>query len=386
MHVVFVNYADFQGPSGIHIFQLANALADLGVSSTAVVPNRPESVEIFGEPKFEVASFSEANKCLNDLKPNIIHSWTPRESTRWMTERLNRNLNIPYVVHLEDNEERILSSYFDVSFFPLRLWRRLRLSLDVKNKPLPHPKRYNQFIAVASGATMIIDTLQKCIPRHLPTKVIWPACEEHIFSMPLEPNAAVRDRMGISREAIVVTYPGNVHNDNVEDVEGLYQAVRMLKDKGEKIVLVRIGRNFVPFANDISDMEEDCLFELGELPPRDIPQYVEAADILVQPGHDNSFNRYRFPSKLPMFLASGRPVILGNVNIAKYLTDGEDAVVLTESTSVEIADVIERLVRNPIERNAIGTAGRKFAGQQFSWKRTAERVLDFYEWVLRKAG
>ena len=301
MHVLFINYADFQGPSGIHIFHLANALADLGVASTAVVPNRPDSVEIFGEPRFEVASFAGAKKSLNALKPAIIHSWTPRESVRWMTEQLNHRLNIPYIVHLEDNEESILSSYLDAPFFALKMWKHLRLSFKARSRPLPHPKRYKQFIAAASGATVIIDALQEFVPEKLPVKVIWPACEEDVFSMPLKPNASVRDRIGISRTAIAVTYPGNIHKDNVEDVENLYMAVRLVRKKGINVSLIRIGRNCVPFKNDFSDMKGKYIFELGELPPREIPTYIEAADILVQPGHDNSFNRYRFPSKLPMF-------------------------------------------------------------------------------------
>ena len=52
------------------------------------------------------------------------------------------------------------------------------------------------------------------------------------------------------------------------------------------------------------------------------PQLLVAADILVQPdGSPGPFNDYRFPSKLPDFFASGRPVVLPKTNIGLYLSE-----------------------------------------------------------------
>ena len=384
MHLLFVNYTDFAGPSGIHIFHLANALFDLKITSTVLVPKKAASISIFGDPKFDVVSFNEARKKLGHQKPQLIHAWTPRESTRWMTERLSRLLGIPYIVHLEDNEEAILVSYFDTPFKVLKLWRKLKISIMLKYKPLPHPKRYKRFIANASGATLIIDRLKTLVPSHMPMTVIWPACEEGVFSMPPEPDMCIRDKLGVSHQDIVLTYPGNVHQANVQDVETLYKAVQLCRKKGVKTSLIRIGQDHARFSTDFSSMVGDCILELGDLDPKEIPTYLRAADILVQPGRPNAFDEYRFPSKLPMFLASGRPVILANVNLAHYLTDGHNAIVLKGGTAEEMAEAIEKLARSPEKRVMIGKAGRGFARQHFSWSRTAKEVLAFYNSVLKK--
>jgi len=298
-----------------------------------------------------------------------------------MTARLSHLHGIPYVVHLEDNEDAILSSYFDVSI-PLRTWRRLRLSLNPKERPLPHPKRYKEFISNASGATVLIEELKDFVPTHVPTTVIWPACEDYISNMPLEPNLSLREQLGIPRHHLVLTYPGNVHQNNLQDVEDLYQAVRLCRKRNLCVSLIRIGRNYVPLNRDFSDDEGTCFVELGEIPPKDIPRFVQAADILVQPGRNTPFNHYRFPSKLPMFLASGRPVILGYTSVANQLSHGRNAIILAENTPEEIAEAIEMLAESPEERIRLGNAGRKFAREQFSWKRSVQNLLVFYERIL----
>ena len=56
----------------------------------------------------------------------------------------------------------------------------------------------------------------------------------------------------------------------------------------------------------------------------EIPGYLALADAFVQPGAPDDFNRYRLPSKLPEFLAMGRPVILPHCNIGNDLTDGAE--------------------------------------------------------------
>ena len=46
-----------------------------------------------------------------------------------------------------------------------------------------------------------------------------------------------------------------------------------------------------------------------------LPALLRLADVLVQPGESNRFNTHRLPSKLPEFLASGRPVIMPRANL-----------------------------------------------------------------------
>ena len=116
----------------------------------------------------------------------------------------------------------------------------------------------------------------------------------------------------------------------------------------------------------------------GVCPRPALADYIAAADILVQPGKAGAFNDYRFPSKLPMFLASGRPVVMPRSNIGRYLRDGEHCLLLGDGTARELARLLAGLAEDPDRRRRIGQAGREFAKNNFSWKKSAENLASFY--------
>jgi glycosyltransferase involved in cell wall biosynthesis len=118
------------------------------------------------------------------------------------------------------------------------------------------------------------------------------------------------------------------------------------------------------------------------VPDRAIPDYIEGADALVQPGRRNAFNDYRFPSKLPMFLASGRPVVVFNSNRDFALKDGENCLLLEDGDSDEIAGKLERLIQDKWLRRQLGRSGRSFAHEHFSWEKSAFQLLQFYRGIL----
>jgi glycosyltransferase involved in cell wall biosynthesis len=120
-----------------------------------------------------------------------------------------------------------------------------------------------------------------------------------------------------------------------------------------------------------------------QIPERDFHKYLSIADILVQPGEPNAFNRYRFPSKLPMFLASGRPVIMPEISVSCLPRDGMDCLLLREGSQEELMGKIRHLARSPALRKTIGEQGRRYAAEHFSWRRSAEELLAFYQELLR---
>jgi glycosyltransferase involved in cell wall biosynthesis len=109
-----------------------------------------------------------------------------------------------------------------------------------------------------------------------------------------------------------------------------------------------------------------------------MPELLAAADVLVQPGGDDPYNAYRFPSKLPEFLASGRPVVLPRTNIGLHLRDSVDAVLLEHGDPGEIAEKVRLLVANPELGARIGEAGRAFALRELRWSKNIEPVVHLY--------
>lgn len=390
MKPIIINYLDFLTPSGMHIFHLANAICRQGTECIVYSLGDPETVSNLGTPEFQ--SYGWKNIHPRDLAAKlrhvggeyIIHTWTPRETVRHMALALLKHLPSPYVVHMEDNEENIIESAVTLlanGDAGEAMWNPGGTLFSFS-----HPDRYKQFLAEAQGYTCIIDTLLDFKPEHVPGHVLWPSCEEIVFSLPRESTAEAKARWGIPENCLTLFYPGAAHGSNYKEVVDLYYAVKMLHDMGIPIRIVKFGNYIwdIPLLV-FKDESPECVVELtGKISTTDVPEVMRAVDVLVQPGKDNAFNHYRFPCKLPLFLASGRPVILPAANLGNHLTHGSNCLLLQEGTAEEIFSCLLFLIRNPLKARSIGLAGRAYARDHFDWNVSAKALISFYHSILDK--
>jgi glycosyltransferase involved in cell wall biosynthesis len=158
----------------------------------------------------------------------------------------------------------------------------------------------------------------------------------------------------------------------------LYVAVKLLQRRGHPVRLVRLGHSeFGGVDPRAFRGVSDGVLELGPIGWRDVPDYLTLADAFVQPGGPDEFNRYRLPSKLPEFLAMGRPVVLPDCNIGDDLTDRENALLLAKGNAIEIAARVEELIADPALRDRLGRGSRNFALEQLNWPANAAALGGF---------
>jgi glycosyltransferase involved in cell wall biosynthesis/2-polyprenyl-3-methyl-5-hydroxy-6-metoxy-1,4-benzoquinol methylase len=387
-NLIYVCHCDFRGNSGIQLLSIARALTDLGHSCAVCVPERPETILDRGTPRFQVLDYEEAMthgvSFANDRGPDLVHAWTPREMVRKTTVSLARRYKIPYFVHLEDNENILLLdnlpgwSLEDLERLPTRA---LDLLVPIH---CTHPHYSRRLMAEAAGVTALIDRLLEFKPAYVPGIVFFPGYDPEFAKIDGR-DEELRATLGIRPEELVVVYTGNVHGSNFQEVRSLVLAVALANRRGFRVKLVRAGLgSFPPSEFSGYDIAQHVI-ECGFVPHREIPRLLAAADVLVQPGRAGAFNDYRFPSKLPEFLASGRPVILPRSNIGLLVKDGEEAIVLGHGHSAEIADALERLTSDAELRVRIGKNGRAFALNNLDWAKTAATLPGFYDKCLAKS-
>jgi len=384
MNVVFVSHCDFSGNSAMHIFSIANELQALGVESVVVVPNDPGTVRAHGAPRFRVLGYDEALRQSlvfpDGRGPDLIHAWTPRELVRQLTEALARRYGVPYLVHLEDNEEVIVAdelegpSFAELGRLPLPLVDQLVAAHR------SHPVYYPRFVAGAAGVTVLMDRLLDFKPADVPGVVFWAGFDAAFAEA--RPDPAFRRRLGLADSDLVAAYTGNVHSSNLAEARSLVVAVAVLRRRGHPLVLVKTGWNHVEIPYFEEGKRQGFIKDLGFCPRDDIPKLIATSDVLVQPGRPGDFNDFRFPSKLPEFLASGKPVVLPHTNIGRFLQDDVECVLLEEGHALEIAAKLEPLLDDPERRARIGAAGRAFALRELTWAKGAARVKELYDKVL----
>ena len=328
MNVLLISHCDYNLNSAIQVYSVAEELCKLGIQCIVCVPgsmSAPSCPRALPSPVLTYAHARSRSVVFADGRgPDLVHAWTPREAVRKITEQVIRTNACSYVVHLEDNEEVILENELGgVSRDEL-----VRLAPDQLGALVPehrsHPIRYRNFLAGAAGVTALIDRLLEFKPADKPGLVFWPGFDPQFLSLrklPIDSGVLQRAPTGSK----VLVYNGNVHQTNATEVRSLFFAVQALRRIGRNITLLWAGSRQINHDWIQEAVGSGAVIDLGFLSRTKTYSVLALGDILVQPGRSDRFNHYRFPSKLPEFFASGKPVVLPRANVGCFLQDGVQA-------------------------------------------------------------
>jgi glycosyltransferase involved in cell wall biosynthesis len=378
-NILFVLYHDFSANSAIHVHNFANQLAALGHSTAVAIPEDKDRGSALGEQHYTVHRFDQVDGDWSRMFPDgggadIVHAWTPRENVRLFCEKVAGFCDYALFIHLEDNEERILEVNLGIPF------QKLARSRSETPKNLSHPRNYRAFIESAAGVTLIMDRLEQFVPADVPKLTVWPGANEELF-YPRPRDSAQMEQLGISEGTVILCYTGNVHSANAREVRSLYLAAAILDREGTPTRVVRTGRDFCPFLGPDEEWGRWISIELGHIPYSEIPGILSLADVLVQPGANNSFNEFRLPGKLPEFFAMGRPIVVPRSNVGRFLRHGEEAWVLDKVDAIGIVDAVLEIRHNKELGETLAAGAMRFCRQHFNWKTNTETLDEFYRQI-----
>lgn len=381
MRLLIVYFGPFDVNSAIQAYHFGNELTEAGWEVTMAGFGDPARMSAVGEARFRCISHeelpAEVARCKREPKETIVFAWTPRERVRRLTLKCAGELDAPYVIHLEDNEHYLLESGTGHSMAGLQR-RPLTEQDELTPIDLIHPTRYLDFMRGANGITVITEALNEFNAGDRPHRVARPGIDSKRFRPDLEPQVSRRD-LGLRDGDFVLVYHGTIHYANQHEMLSLYLAVKLLQRRGRPVRLVRLGHSEFGGPDPASFQAiADGVVELGPIAWKEIPNYLALANAYVQPGACDDFNRYRLPSKLPEFLAMGRPVILPRCNIGEDLTHGENALLMEEGNAIEIAARVEDLLDDRELGERLGAGSRRFALEQLSWRENARGLGEFF--------
>ena len=230
------------------------------------------------------------------------------------------------------------------------------------------PARLAGFLKGARGLTLIEERLKEIVPPDLPAIVLEPGVDLEAFGRQLPPQrrATIRRAAGCPAGTTMIVYPGNVHQANAEEVSHLYAAITLLRQRGRDVTLVRTGSDHFAGATFLQDAHpERGIVTLGRVERPFLIDLMKSADLFVQPGRPGPFNDYRLPSKLPEFMAIGRPIVLPATNVGARLKNGVDAMLLKEGSPEEIAAMVEAVLDSPALAERLAENVRAFAARHY---------------------
>lgn len=376
-NILIVSHSHFPSNSSIHVHYFANELIKLGLDCVVAVPYDKNSINTLKGNLYSVTQYDEIDKIADFFcdrnPPDLVHAWTPREHIRKYCYALSAKYEFKLVIHLEDNEKSVTERFLCIS---LDNWLPENEALIPYN--LSHPVKYREFMATADGVTTIIDKLKEFAPSSASTMTLYPGVDRKQF-YPQPKNTDLLKSLGIENNTTILCYTGNVHLANIDEVRSLYLAVGKRNQAGSPTVLLRTGiNNNLQILDKEQLWSEKYIIELGWVDRKTIPEILALADILVQPGRSDEFNDYRFPSKIPEFLAMGKPVIIPNSNIAKSLTHQENAIILDSVDENSLPSAIDAIVDNPDLNHALAENALKFA-ENLNWTNSTNKLYSFYQ-------
>jgi glycosyltransferase involved in cell wall biosynthesis len=111
----------------------------------------------------------------------------------------------------------------------------------------------------------------------------------------------------------------------------------------------------------------------GPLPHAQVPPYLDAIDIAVQP----AANEYCCPMKILEYMALGKPIVAPRQeNIQDLLRDGEEAQYFTPGDAASLSGALKALVTDPARSRRMGErVKRAITERGFLWEENAARVV-----------
>jgi colanic acid biosynthesis glycosyl transferase WcaI len=184
-------------------------------------------------------------------------------------------------------------------------------------------------------------------------------------------------------DKFVILYSGNIAL--TQRLETLIEAASKLSHLPE-IAFVIAGES-----KALGKLQQYCQVHkannvlLLPLQPREqLPEMLAAADVgvILQKSNVISFN---MPSKIPLLLASGRPIIASvpsNGTAARAIKKSGGGVVIEPESSNALASAIVNLYTNPAKAKKLGEQGRKFAVERYSLEQALQQYEELFADVI----
>jgi len=197
-------------------------------------------------------------------------------------------------------------------------------------------------------------------------------------------QGAVRRRLGIAPDAIVLMFAGRVQPLKGPDIV-LHAAARLAPELADRLVVVFVGG---PSGSEVGvpwrlaalaaelGLTDRVRFE-PPCPQRELADWYRAATLVLVPSHSESFGLVALEAQ-----ACGTPVVAAAVGgLRTAVRDGSSGVLVPGHDPADYARVIDRLAASPqtltrLSRGAVSHASA------FGWDATADGLIEVYTGAL----
>lgn len=186
----------------------------------------------------------------------------------------------------------------------------------------------------------------------------------------------LREQFNIN--SVLSLYVGNL--EHYQGVDLMLEAFAKIKsgDRGQLIIIGGAKKDIIKYQLKSQELQiKSYVHFLGPRPLKQLPFYLEQADILISP----RIKGVNTPMKIYSYLASGKPVLATRIGSHTQVLD-DDCAVLADPSPEFFAQKWERLIKDSRLRLQIGRKGKYLAQRRFSVQAYKEKLLNAYTTLL----
>jgi glycosyltransferase involved in cell wall biosynthesis len=309
-------------------------------------------------PMKDMQAYRQIVELLRRLKPDVVHTHSSKAGI--LGRRAARAAEVPWIVHTVHGLAFTASTSRLINGFYKRLERRAAAITD-------------RIFCVADA--MRDQSLEAGIGRRGQYVTVYSGMETEPFLNPPVSRLDVRNNLGLRDEYVVVgTIARLFHLKGHEDLLDLAPS---LCGQFPNLRFLWLGDGLLRGALEqrIQQMGFADRFILpGLIPPAQIPQMVNAMDILVHPSRREGLAR-----ALPQGSLAGCPVICYDIDgNREALVDQKTGFLVKPFNRQDLSQRIAELMNDAPRGRAMGAAGREFALARFDWRVMIDALEQVY--------
>ncbi|MBI4283418.1 MAG: glycosyltransferase family 4 protein [Chloroflexi bacterium] len=191
---------------------------------------------------------------------------------------------------------------------------------------------------------------------------------------------AIRDRYELGNKRVIL-YTGTV--SPIRGLDVLIKAVARLKQSRDDLALIIVG-NTSNYSQELQSLAEDLgmgdsLLLLGWQPLEEMPNFMAAADICVEPRKYSYHTAITGNSnKLYQYMAMEKPIVATTLPSLTDFIDDSCAVLVPPDDPDAMAQGLQRVLDNPALAATISENAYQRAIQEYNWGLEEAKLLNLY--------
>ncbi len=187
----------------------------------------------------------------------------------------------------------------------------------------------------------------------------------------------IRDRFGFKPDEFVLLWLGIfMPHRRLQDA---IEAIAFLASRGvrARLLLAGSGRSFPEYFQLLQELAgklgvEDRVTFAGKVEDGEVRDFYCACDAFLFPNENQTWGLAVLEA-----MACGRPVLVScGAAVHEVLTDHENALLFPPRNPAQLAEKIQYLIEQPVERDRIALAGMALVRTRYNWKEFGRQVAE----------